>query len=44
MLLRRYKTITVNGRTVTREMAKEYFALAPERIAETRPNKEPRAS
>jgi integrase len=44
MLLRRYKTITINGRTVTREMAKEYFALAPERIAETRPNKEPRAS
>ena len=29
MLLRRYKTITVNGRTVTREMAKEYFSLAP---------------
>jgi integrase len=29
MLLRRYKTIMVNGRTVTREMAKEYFSLAP---------------
>jgi len=32
MLLRRYKTITVNGRTVTREMAKEYFSLAPESV------------
>lgn len=40
MLLRRYKTIMVNGRTVTREMAKEYFSLAPGTLQAAKENTE----
>lgn len=40
MLLRRYKTIMVNGRTVTREMAKEYFSLAPGAVQAAKENTE----
>lgn len=40
MLLRRYKTIMVNGRTVTREMAKEYFSLAPGTVKPTKETNE----
>jgi hypothetical protein len=29
MLLRRYKTIQVDGKTVTRSMAEKYFAIMP---------------
>lgn len=40
MLLRRYKTIMVNGRTVTREMAKEYFSLVPGAVQAAKENTE----
>lgn len=40
MLLRRYKTIMINGRTVTREMAKEYFSLAPGTVQTAKENTE----